>query len=215
MTLACLMWTKAGVNVPEVRYDPHAEQVVTEVAKRGTAVNRASIAGKSPILPQPWGRHAGHIKTVVLEIGITHCSARRGLEDTVRGDLLYCSVGLERTHDVHHLNAALVCNPSEEILIGQEGNQRNEISRGAGAVIYVSRCCREDTHIVVVRIGVRIVNYPVHLPIASRRARLSEEPESSPRSSVQLSYIDSVCRIKCIVEIEGRWVEAREVGPAA
>src|SRR5947209_2344029 len=81
--LGSLVRSKTRINEPEVGDDPHAQQVVTEIAERaawalGAAVNGVAIARKPPILPQV---RRGHIRSDVTAriYGIAHIKAGRGV----------------------------------------------------------------------------------------------------------------------------------------
>jgi hypothetical protein len=136
------------------------------------------------------------------------------MKNAVRRNLFRRPVCLKSAYDVRHLDTAFVGYAVKEGLVRQKGDDRNEIGRCRCTVINVAASGSQNADVITIWIIVRVVHDPIDLTIPSRGARPSEYPETLRRRQVQLTYVDSVCRVKRVIEIEGRWIEARKVGPA-
>src|SRR5713101_6013123 len=80
--LGSLVWSKTRINEPEVGDDPHAQQVVAEVAEgaagtTGAGVYGVAIARKPPILPEVRGGHGRSDVTAGID-RVAHIKAGRG-----------------------------------------------------------------------------------------------------------------------------------------
>src|SRR5262249_35139309 len=198
MALVGLTRSEARFRVPEVGDDPHTKQVITEVAERRTPVDRTPIGRKSPILPERRSRDAGHGKT--WHTSIAHRAARRPCKDSIH-KLLWRCISFKCTHDIGHLDTALIGDARKEVLIEQERDDGDELRRRTSAIIYVSSGRRQDAHIVAIGISIRVVDHPIHLAVTSRRPRLPEKPESPCSRCVEVPHVNAVRGVKCVVEI--------------
>src|SRR5262249_6298198 len=138
---------------------------------------------------------------------IPHRTAGRACEDAV-DELFGCGVCLEVAYYIDHLDAAFVRDTGKEILVEQEGDDRNELRGGAGTIIYIASRGSQDADVCAVGISIRVVHHPVQLALLERwRACLPEEPEAPGRLRIQLAHVDAVRGVEGIVEIEGRGVK--------
>src|SRR5262249_27978643 len=141
---------------------------------------------------------------------IPHRTAGRACEDAV-DELFGCGVCLEVAYYIDHLDAAFVRDTGKEILVEQEGDDRNELRGGAGTIIYIASRGSQDADVCAVGVSIRVVHHPVQLALLERwRACLPEEPEAPGRLRIQLVHVDAVRGVEGIVEIEGRGVKPRE-----
>src|SRR5712692_963107 len=180
--LGSLVWSKTSVRVPEVGDDPHAQQVVAEIAEwaawaTGTAVNGVAIARKPPILPQVRGgdvrndvtARIGGIAHVKAGRGASaHFAARGGSESAVRQNLLDPGVSLEAADEGFRGEAAGIQAVSdrdgvvaflkrevprvEETLGMREGDDGDKVRRRLAAIIYVTCCGGQDADTGVIRV---------------------------------------------------------------
>src|SRR5713101_6751994 len=182
--LGRLVWSKTRINEPEVGDDPHAQQVVAEVAEgaagtTGAGVYGVAIARKPPILPEVRGGHgrsdvtAGIDRVAHIKAGrgaSAHAAAGSGSESAVRQKLLGPGVGLEAPDEGLRGEAAGIQAVSdrdfvvafeerevprvEERLGMREGDDGDEVRRRLAAIIYVPCCGGQDADIG----GVRVVD---------------------------------------------------------
>src|SRR5262249_16104086 len=205
VTLDGLARTKPSVGVPEIGYDPHAQNVVAEIAERRASVNGAPVGGKSPILSEPGSRDTCYVKTVILQGRVAHAPAGRGLEGAIRQNLFERGVSLKVAHYIFHLDTAGVRHVGEVVNARHESDDTDELGRGTRPIVYVAAGGRQDADVCAVGIGVRVVHHPIQLPgQESRRSLLPEDSEARGGSLIQLAHADTVCVVEVIVEIK-RW----------